>query len=112
MTLQPPAPPQVTAAKTGRRPVPRRFALPMALLAGAALLLALPPYGLWWLAPVGVALLAAAVHRRRLRRAFGLGFLAGLVLFVPLLNWTSFAAGWAPWMLLSLAQAAYLGLLG
>ncbi|MET0425829.1 MAG: apolipoprotein N-acyltransferase [Actinoplanes sp.] len=112
MTLQPPAPPQVTAATVGQRPVPRRFALPMALLAGAALLLALPPYGLWWLAPAGVALLAAAVHRRRLRRAFGLGFLAGLVLFVPLLNWTSFAAGWAPWMLLSLAQAAYLGLLG
>ncbi|WP_250003877.1 apolipoprotein N-acyltransferase [Actinoplanes sp. M2I2] len=111
MTLQPPAPPQVTA-QPGRRPVSRRVAVPMAVLAGVALLLALPPYGLWWLAPAGVALLAGATHRRRLRRAFGLGFLAGLVLFLPLLWWTTFAAGWLPWLLLSLAQAAYLGLAG
>jgi apolipoprotein N-acyltransferase len=112
MTLQPPAAPQVTAHASGHRPVRRRFALSMAVLAGLALLLALPPYGLWWLSPVGVALLAGATHRRRLRRAFGLGFIAGLVLFLPLLWWTTFAAGWLPWLLLSLAQAAYLGLLG
>jgi apolipoprotein N-acyltransferase len=40
------------------------------------------------------------------------GFIAGLVLFVPLLDWTRLAAGWAPWALLSLAQAGYLALLG
>ena len=112
MTLQPPAPPQVTTSSSPPAPVRRRYALPLAVLAGAALLLALPPYGLWWLSPVGVAMLAAATHRRRLWRAFGLGSIAGLVLFVPLLWWTSFAAGWLPWMLLSFAQAAYLGLLG
>ena len=89
-----------------------RIALPLAVLAGVALLVALPPYALWWLAPVGVALLAAAVHRRRLRGAFGLGFVAGLVLFVPLLGWTRFAGGWLPWMLLSFAQACFIGLLG
>jgi apolipoprotein N-acyltransferase len=84
----------------------------MAVAAGAALLVALPPYGLWWLAPAGVALLAAAVHRRRPWAGFGLGMIAGLVLFVPLLWWTTFAAGWLPWVLLATVQAAYLGLVG
>jgi apolipoprotein N-acyltransferase len=76
-----------------------------ALLAGAVLLVSFPPYGLWWLAPVGVALLAAAVHRRRLRAGAGLGLLTGLVCFVPLLNWTNLHTGWLPWILLSLSQA-------
>lgn len=84
----------------------------LALAAGAGLLLSFPPYGLWWLGPVAVALLAAAVHRRRLRGGLGVGMLAGLVLFVPLLDWTSLAAGWLPWMLLSFLQAGFLALLG
>jgi apolipoprotein N-acyltransferase len=112
MTLQPPAPPLVTAADGRHAPIRTRLALPMAVLAGAALLLAFPPYGRWWLAPAGVALLAAATHRRRLRSGFGLGLIAGLVLFIPLLDWTRLAAGWLPWALLSTAQAAYLGLIG
>ncbi|MBL7257761.1 apolipoprotein N-acyltransferase [Paractinoplanes lichenicola] len=112
MTLQPPSSPQVTAEVPAPRPLPLKVALPMAVLAGLALLVALPPYGLWWLSPVGVALAGAAVHRRRLRAGFGLGFVAGLVLFVPLLVWTSFAAGWLPWMLLSFAEAVFMGLMG
>jgi apolipoprotein N-acyltransferase len=112
MTLQPPAASQVTEQPGRHRPIGLRLALPLAVLAGLTLLLALPPYGLWWLSPVGVALLAGATHRRRLRAGFGLGFVAGLVLFLPLLWWTTFAAGWLPWLLLSLAQAAYLGLTG
>jgi apolipoprotein N-acyltransferase len=112
MTLQPPAPPLVAAAPgPPSGPIRRRLALPLAVLAGAALLLSFPPYGLWWLAPVGVALLAAVAHRRRLRSAAGLGFLTGLVLFFPLLDWTRIAAGWLPWALLSTAQAGYLALL-
>ncbi|GID27980.1 apolipoprotein N-acyltransferase [Paractinoplanes brasiliensis] len=111
MTLEP-ATPQVAAQSPAPRPLGLRVALPMAVLAGLALLVALPPYGLWWLAPAGVALFAAAVHRRRLRSGFWIGSLAGLVLFVPLLVWTSFSAGWLPWMLLSFAQAAFMGLMG
>nr|WP_296076997.1 apolipoprotein N-acyltransferase [uncultured Actinoplanes sp.] len=112
MTLQPSAAPQVTTASGAPRPIPARLALPMAVLAGAALLLSLPPYDLWWLAPAGVALMSAAAHRRRLRAGFGMGFVAGLVLFWPLLDWTRLAAGWLPWALLATAQAAYLGLAG
>ena len=84
----------------------------LAVLAGVAILLALPPYDLWPLAPVGIALLAAATHRRRLRGGFGVGLLAGAVLFLPLLWWTTFAGGWLPWVILSTSQAGFVGLLG
>ena len=93
-------------------PLPLWVALLLAVGAGLTMLAAFPPYGLWWLAPVSVALLAAAAHRRRLRGGAGVGMVAGLVFFVPLLGWTRIAAGWPPWALLSTAQAAYLALLG
>ncbi|MEU4164996.1 apolipoprotein N-acyltransferase [Actinoplanes sp. NPDC026670] len=113
MTLPPPALTEPgPAAGVPPRPLRLPVAVALAVASGVALLLALPPYDLWWLAPVGVALLAAAVHRRRLRAGFGLGYLAGLVLFVPLLEWTTIGAGWLPWIILSVAQAAYLGLAG
>lgn len=94
------------------RPVPLRVAVPLAVAAGLALLVAFPPYGVWPLAPVGVALLAAAVHRRRLRAGAGLGFLTGVAFFAPLLAWTNLHTGYLPWVLLSLLQAGYLALLG
>src|SRR4051812_6090999 len=99
MTLQPLAPAASPAGPGGPRPLRLRVCVVMGLLAGLVLLLSFPPYGLWWLAPAGVALLAAATHRRRLRGGAGVGMLAGLVLFVPLLGWTHLAAGWLPWML-------------
>ncbi|RZT78651.1 apolipoprotein N-acyltransferase [Micromonospora violae] len=94
------------------RPLPLRVAVPLAVAAGLALLAAFPPYGVWPLAPVGVALLAAAAHRRRLRAGAGLGFLTGVALFAPLLAWTNLHTGYLPWVLLSLLQAGYLALLG
>ncbi|MGW5555725.1 apolipoprotein N-acyltransferase [Micromonospora sp. NPDC003944] len=94
------------------RPLPLRVAVPLAVAAGLALLVAFPPYGVWPLAPVGVALLAAAAHRRRLRAGAGLGFLTGLAFFAPLLAWTNLHTGYLPWVLLSLLQAGYLALLG
>lgn len=84
----------------------------MAVVAGLALLASFPPYGWWPLAPVGVALLAAATHRRRMRTGAGLGFLTGVALFLPLLSWTNLHTGYLPWVLLSLLQAGYLALLG
>ncbi|MEU8256845.1 apolipoprotein N-acyltransferase [Micromonospora inaquosa] len=93
-------------------PLPLRVAAPLAVAAGLALLVAFPPYGVWPLAPVGVALLAAAAHRRRLRAGAGLGFLTGVAFFAPLLAWTNLHTGYLPWLLLSLLQAGYLALLG
>ncbi|SCL31477.1 apolipoprotein N-acyltransferase [Micromonospora rhizosphaerae] len=99
-------------ARVTPRPLPLRVAVPMAVAAGLALLAAFPPYGVWPLAPAGVALLAAAAHRRRLRAGAGLGFLTGVALFAPLLEWTNLHTGYVPWVLLSLLQAGYLALLG
>ncbi len=79
----------------------------LALIAGAALLFAFPRYGLWWTAPLGVAALALAVDGRRLRPSAGLGLLAGVIFFAPLLAWTNLHTGYAPWLILSLYQAVY-----
>lgn len=104
--------PAAVAPPAGPAPVRLPVAVVMAVAAGLALLVAFPPYGWWPLAPVGVALLAAATHRRRLRAGAGLGFLTGLALFAPLLAWTNLHTGYLPWVLLSLLQAGYLALLG
>ncbi|MBO0868073.1 MAG: apolipoprotein N-acyltransferase [Micromonosporaceae bacterium] len=91
-----------------------RWWLPVLLAAagGAALLLAFPPFGAWWLAPVAVSLLALAAHGRRVVVGAGLGLLAGLVFFVPLLSWTNLHTGVLPWLLLSVAEALFIALLG
>ena len=86
--------------------------LGLAVLAGLALLVSFPPFAQWYLAPAGVGLLAAAVHRRRLRGGAGVGLVTGLVFFLPVLAWTNLNTGWLPWVLLSIAQAGYLALLG
>ncbi|MGH3647238.1 MAG: apolipoprotein N-acyltransferase [Micromonosporaceae bacterium] len=100
-----PAPPQ---------PLPRWAGYAAAAAAGPALVVAFPPYDWWWAAPVGVALLAVATHRRGAGEAALLGLLTGTALFVPLLHWTGIDAriGFWPWLLLSLFQASYLALLG
>jgi apolipoprotein N-acyltransferase len=61
---------------------------------------------------VAVALLAAATHRRQPLPGAGLGALAGLVFFLPLLSWTGVEIGGLPWLLLATLQAGYLALLG
>jgi apolipoprotein N-acyltransferase len=100
MTLQPPVAPQASPPAEPPEPIGLRAALILSVVAGAALLLALPPFDLWPLAIAGVGLLAVATHRRR------------RLLFYPLLHWTSFAAGWLPWALLSTAEAVFFGLTG
>ncbi len=82
-------------------------------LAGLALVGAFPPYDWWWLAPLGVALLAVATHRRGGWHGAGIGLVAGAAFFIPLLHWTGIDAriGFWPWLLLSLFQASYLALL-
>jgi len=94
------------------RPLPAWQSVVASVASGVAALLAFPPYDAWWLAPVAVALLAVAVHRRRFAAGLGLGLLSGLVFFVPLLRWTGLHVGMAPWLLLAMLQACYVALLG
>lgn len=83
-----------------------------AAAAAVALLLSFPPYGLYWLAPVGVALLDLVTRGRRVRTATLHGLLCGAVFFLPLLSWTNLHIGAAPWLLLSGLEMTYFGLLG
>ncbi|MBG6137168.1 apolipoprotein N-acyltransferase [Longispora fulva] len=103
-----------TAAPAAARParIPRWLAYAAAVVAGGLLLVSFPPYGLWFCAPVGVALLACAVRGRGVWGGLGFGWIAGVVLFVPLLSWTGTQVGWWPWILLANLEAAYIGLLG
>ncbi|WP_106582783.1 apolipoprotein N-acyltransferase [Murinocardiopsis flavida] len=73
---------------------------------GLAQLFALPPYGLWFLAPLSAALLAFAVLGVRARRAAWLGLLSGAALMVPLLKWQEIF-GNDVWLLIAAAEAAY-----
>ena len=91
--------------------LPRWLAVAAALGAGEALLVAFPTYGLWWCAPIGVALLALAVHRRGFWAGTGLGALTGLTWYVMLLSWTRIVGGTAPWLILSLLEAGFVALM-
>lgn len=84
-----------------------------AVAAGGLLTLAFPRYGLWWLAPLAIALLTLITYAVRPRAGFGLGVLAGLGFFVPTLSWagTDFL-GVIPWLGLALLQSLYFGVLG
>ncbi|MGX1810129.1 apolipoprotein N-acyltransferase [Nocardia sp. NPDC055321] len=84
-----------------------------AVLAGLLLFASFPPRTLWFLAPVGIAILTLTVRGNgRLRGGFGYGMLAGLAFFLPLLPWTGIYVGPVPWIGLSTALAVYVGLFG
>ncbi|WP_424215130.1 apolipoprotein N-acyltransferase [Streptomyces sp. BI20] len=96
-------------------PSPRwaAFARAAAAVAGGLVLFAsFPPRPLWWLAPVGIALLAGAWHGRRARAGFGLGLIGGLAFTLPLLVWTGEDVGPVPWIALALAEALFIALTG
>ncbi|WP_067608349.1 apolipoprotein N-acyltransferase [Nocardiopsis listeri] len=73
---------------------------------GLAQLLALAPYGLWWLGPLSAALLLLAVGGARLRRAAWLGLLAGAALMVPLVRWQD-VFGTDVWLVIAGAETLY-----
>ncbi|RNL86833.1 apolipoprotein N-acyltransferase [Halostreptopolyspora alba] len=73
---------------------------------GVAQLLALPPHGLWWLAPLSATLLALAVLGTRPRRAAWLGAVAGAALMAPLVRWQD-VFGVDVWLLTAAAETLY-----
>ncbi|MFE3820555.1 apolipoprotein N-acyltransferase [Nocardia tengchongensis] len=92
---------------------PRLTRLLAAVVAGLLLYASFPPRTLWFLAPVGIAILTLAVRGTgRARAGFGYGYVAGLAFFLPLLPWTGIYVGPAPWIALSAVCAVYVGLFG
>ncbi|ACZ88562.1 apolipoprotein N-acyltransferase [Streptosporangium roseum] len=60
-----------------------------AVAGGLLLFLSFPPLGLWFLAPLGLALTVLSVYGSRPRRALWLGLLTGLAFLLPALHWVS-----------------------
>jgi len=119
VTLFAPAPPAAPRGRLGEhaveQPAPkrsRRSARPLLALAGGLLLFAaFPPVGLWWAAPLAVALVSGAVAGTRPRRAYGLGLLFALAFLLPLLAWSR-VAGLDAWLILTLSQTLLVALVG
>jgi apolipoprotein N-acyltransferase len=76
---------------------------------GVLLYLSFPPRTWWWLALPAFALLGPILWGRRARAGFGYGFLFGLGFLLPLLSWTNTYVGDAPWLVLTVAEAAFVG---
>jgi apolipoprotein N-acyltransferase len=104
----------VSDKSDGRVPAWRNVLLRVFVSTGAGVLIYLsnPPRTLWWLAPIGIAILGAVLYGRRARAGFGYTLCAGLGYFVPLLAWTGEFVGVVAWLPLALAEAALLGLAG
>ncbi|MEU3917170.1 apolipoprotein N-acyltransferase [Streptomyces sp. NPDC029004] len=98
-------------ATTAGHPLLRRSVRPgAAALSGVMLFLSFPPRPLWWLALPAFALLGWTLYGRRLRPAFGLGYLTGLGFLLPLLVWTGEEVGALPWVALTAAEAVFVAL--
>ncbi len=98
-------------APAGVRPLLRRLVRPaVAALSGVLLFLSFPPRPLWWLALPAFALLGWSLYGRRLRTAFGLGYLTGLGFLLPLLSWTGEEVGPLPWIALAAIEALFVAL--
>ncbi len=85
--------------------------LAAAVAGGLALWLAFPDHDVWWLAPVGVALLAAATLTARAGHAFLVGLVGGEAFFVPTLSWSGTYVGKLPWFALATLQSLYIALM-
>lgn len=112
--LAPPSAPDsgpTLASGPGRRVARLAARIGAAVGAGLALLVAFPPYDLWWMAPIGVALLALVTHGRGFWAGAGLGLITGLSLLVPLLSWAGGVVG-AVWLWLPVGESVYFALLG
>jgi apolipoprotein N-acyltransferase len=102
---------------TGRRGL-AAGAPAVAAASGLALLAAHPPVGWWWLTFLHPPLLVTALWIAEDAddgpgrwRSFGLGTVAGLVAFGPMLSWLIAPAGYVGWGLLVGVQTLWMGLL-
>src|SRR6201996_5572208 len=94
----------------GHRGLRLRWALLVALAGGLLLAASFPPFGIWPLAAVGVALLTVALAGRGLRASFLAGLVFGVAFFFPLLSWV-LNVWWFAYIALALGSAVILAVL-
>jgi apolipoprotein N-acyltransferase len=87
-----------------------RAGLAASAVVGIVLALAFPPYGLWPLAPLCVAVATRLARDQPIRRALLLGQVMGLAFFALLLRWM-LVIGADAWLLLSALEAVFVALL-
>ncbi len=87
------------------------FRLGLAVGSGLVTALAFPTHDVWWLAPVGVAMLSAVVLGTRWRLAALLGLGHGLAFFLPTLSWSGIYVGNRPWVALATLEALYVAVM-
>ncbi|RKN12923.1 apolipoprotein N-acyltransferase [Streptomyces radicis] len=113
----PPAEPAPAARRPGRlrrTAAAARATWPQALaaaVAGLALAVAFPPYDIWPLSLVAVAVLSVLTHGRTAKQGAWFGFALGLPFFVALLKWLQ-VIGWDTVVGLSLVEALFFVPLG
>ncbi|GAA1490605.1 apolipoprotein N-acyltransferase [Brachybacterium sacelli] len=93
-------------------PTPWPIALVCAVAGGAAALLAFPPYGMWMLLPVSLALLGAGLLVRSVWVSILVSLAWGAAFFVPLTAWANTYAGTLPWVALGVFEALYVVVFG
>ncbi|MGO2536750.1 MAG: apolipoprotein N-acyltransferase [Brachybacterium tyrofermentans] len=93
-------------------PTPWPAALICGVVGGLAALAAFPPYGMWMLLPVSLALLSAALLTRSVWVAALASLAWGAAFFVPLTAWANTYAGTAPWIALGVFEALFIVLFG
>lgn len=76
----------------------------LAGFSGLMLFASFQPTGLWWAAPLGMALFFGAVTPRN---AIFAAWLQGLVLYLLLLPWVGEFVGWYAWIALAAVQSLY-----
>ncbi len=108
------APPRSAPRRTRDEfdPTPWPIALVCAVLGGLCALLAFPPYDLWMLLPVAIALLSAGLLVRSAWLGVAVSLLWGMAFFIPLTEWASTYAGSMPWIALGIVEALYIVIFG
>ncbi|NEE01392.1 apolipoprotein N-acyltransferase [Phytoactinopolyspora halotolerans] len=81
------------------------------IVVGLCLVLAFPPFDLWFTAALAPGAAALLVRDQPLRRSALLGVVLGLAFFLPLMWWTGMEVGPIPWVLLGILEASFFVLL-
>ncbi|WP_216843380.1 apolipoprotein N-acyltransferase [Phytoactinopolyspora alkaliphila] len=78
-----------------------------AVVIGLVLVLAFPPFDLWFTAPLASGAAVLVVRGQPLKWSGLYGFLVGMGLFLPLMYWTGLEVGPIPWIALAVLQSAF-----